>query len=202
MIRGSARYSKYFTFIQPFIRSRFIRTYTPFVLTLWIIIIFILFALKPTLETIVVLQKKQSDAQQILKNLDQKIADLNLAKQNYDNLGENIKSKIQQTIPDNITVKTIAASLEDSARRNDASISALQLQSFILEPKRENSQDNLAEIEFTFNIEGAYQNLLLTLQQLKSTSRLIKITSVSFHSTEGESRNLVMSISGKAYFMK
>ena len=202
MIRGSARYSKYFTFIQPFIKSRFIRTYTPVVLTLWIIIIFILFALKPTLETIFVLQKKQSDAGQILKNLDQKIADLNLAKQNYDNLGESIKSKIQQTIPDSVTVRTIAASLEDAARTNDASISALQFQSFILEPKRDNSLENLAEIEFTFNIEGGYSNLLSTLRQLKSTNRLINISSVSFHSTEGESRNLVMSISGKAYFVK
>lgn len=194
--------NRYYTFISPILKNRLVKNYAPPTITILIMIIFIVFAIKPTLETIFVLQKKVTDAKEVLQKLDQKTKDLNLAKQNYDNLDMSIKNKIQQTIPDNVTVRTIAKSLEESAQRNEASVSALQLQSFTLEQEKEYSVENLAEIEFTFNTEGSYPKLLSTLEDLKSTNRLLTINSVSFHTSGGEGQGLVMSISGKTYFIK
>lgn len=194
--------SRYFTFILPIIKSRLVRNYAPATFTIMIMVVFILLAIKPTLETIFVLQKKVVDAKEILQKLDQKTNDLNLARQNYNNLEASAKFKIEQTLPDNATVRTIAHSLEESAQKNEASVSALQLQSFTLEAKKQFSVEDLAEIEFTFNTEGSYPKLLSTLEALKSTNRLITINSVSFHSSEGEGQGLIMSISGKAYFIK
>lgn len=205
MIKGTIRYFRYSTYIPTFIKGRFVRDYGAIVFTIFTMIIFIVFAIKPTVETIFVLQKKEEDANKILQRLDQKTNDLTLAIKNFENLNESIKNRIQLAIPDNVTIKTITSSLEDTALENDASISALQLQSTTLEPKKVADYwvENLSEIEFTFNITGSYPQLVSVLAGLKSKARLITINAVSFHSTEDEkNQGLVMSISGKAYFIK
>lgn len=205
MIKGTIRYFRYSTYIPTFIKGRFVRDYGAIVFTIFTMIIFIVFAIKPTLETIFVLQKKEEDANKVLQRLDQKTNDLTLAIQNFENLSESIKNRIQLAIPDNVIIRTIASSLEVAAQENGASISALQLQSITVEPKKVEDYwvENLAEIEFTFNIAGSYPQLVSVLAGLKSKSRLITINAVSFHSTEEEkNQGLVMSISGKAYFIK
>lgn len=205
MIKGTTRYFRYSTYIPTFIKGRFVRDYGAIVFTIFTMIIFIVFAIKPTLETIFVLQKKEEDANKVLQRLDQKTNDLTLAIKNFENLNESIKNKIQLAIPNSVTIKTITSSLEDTALENDASISALQLQSITLEPKKVTDYwvENLSEVEFTFNIAGSYPQIVSVLAGLKSEARLITINSVSFHSTEEEkNQGLVMSISGKAYFIK
>lgn len=202
MTKGSIRYFRYFTFIPPIGHIPFVKNYGPTTVTILVMIIFILFAIKPTVESIVVLQKKVEDANKVLKQIDQKTNDLNAAKQNFDSLNESTIFKIQKAIPDTITLNTIAQSLEQSAHQNGASISALQLQSITIEPKKENQVRKLAEVEFTFNIEGTYPKLISVLEDLKKTNRLITINSLSFRNTEEQNPNLVMSIRGKTYFLK
>lgn len=202
MTKGSIRYFRYFTFIPPIGNIPFVKNYGPTTVTILVMIIFILFAIKPTVESIVVLQKEVEDANKILKQIDQKTKDLNAAKQNFESLNESTIFKIQKAIPDTITLNTIAQSLEQSANQNGASISALQLQSITIEPKKENQVRKLAEVEFTFNIGGTYPELISVLQDLKKTNRLITINSLSFRNTEEQNPNLVMSVRGKTYFLK
>lgn len=202
MAKGSARYFRYFTFILPIGNIPFVKNYGPTTATILVMIIFILFAIKPTVASIIVLQKKIEDANKILQQIDQKTKDLNLAKQNYESLDNSIIFKIQSAIPDTITVNTITSSLEQSATKSEASISALQLQPITIEPKKDSQIRKLAEVEFTFNIEGTYPKLVLVLQDLRKTNRLITISSLSFRNTEEQNPNLVMSMRGKAYFLK
>lgn len=202
MLKGSIRYFRYFTFIFPIGNIPFVKNYGPITITISVVIIFILFAVKPTVESIIVLQKKVVDTKEVLKQIDQKTKDLNLAKQNFESLDESTIFKIRSAIPDTITVSTITSSLEQSAHKNEASISALQLQSITLEPKKDSQVRKLAEVEFTFNIDGAYPRLISVLQDLKKANRLITISSLSLRNTEEQNPNLVLSIRGKAYFLK
>lgn len=198
----SERYFRYFTYVKPLVRSPIVKTYGTAIFTILTMIIFILFAIKPTIETIVVLQKKLEDADSILNQLKQKAENLSLGKSNYENLDANIKNKIQTAIPDNIELKSLIQSLESVALRNEASISALQIQPLNLDTKTEDSTGSLGEIDFTFNIEGAYQNLILLLQDLKTSARLISITNLAISKVSEEGGGLIMSLSGKAYFIK
>lgn len=201
-MRPKARYFRYFTYIRPVIRSKIVRTYGSTIFTLAIIIIFILFAIKPTVETILVLQKKLENATQVLEKINQKSKALTQAKENYQNLDPNIKNKIQALIPDTVGIKSVIQTLEGVAVRHEASVSALQVQPLILENKTKATvTQNLAEVAFTFNIEGAYKNLISLLQDLKTSSRLISIDNLSL-SQVSEGEGLIMSISGKAYYLK
>ncbi len=198
---NSSIYSRYFTYIKPVTRLPIVKTYGSTIFTLIIIIIFIFFAIKPTVETILVLQKKLTETSDVLDKVNKKANDLSLGKQNFDNLDPTIKSKLTQAIPDTVTLKSITQALEQTAKLHEASVSALQIQPIVINTKSENSAGTLAEIDFTFNIEGEYENLIALLQDLKSSSRLISIDSLSLSKlTEGS--GLIMSITGKGYYIK
>ena len=195
----SARYSRYFTYIRPIIRSKVVRSYGSTIFTLVIVVIFVLFAIKPTVETILVLQKKIETANELLEKIDQKSKNLTQGKKNYENLELGIKNKIQSLIPDTAQLKSVIQTLEVAASRHEASISALQVEPILLESKTEAL--SLAEMTFTFNVEGAYQNLVSLLQDLQRSARLISINSLSINKI-AEGSGLILSISGKAYYLK
>lgn len=197
----SNRYFRYFTYIKPATNLPIIRTYGSVIFSLLTMTVFILFAVKPTIETILILQKKLADAEQIVNKINLKAVSLSQARENYRNLSSDIKNRIQSIIPDSANLKSVIQTLEQSAKTNEASISALQIQPLTLETKESNVLGSLAEVSFTFNVEGSYQNLIGLLQDLKRSSRLISVDRLTFNKT-GEEKVLILSISGKAYYIK
>lgn len=195
------RYSRYFTYIKPVARLPIVRTYGATIFTIFAITIFIFFAIKPTVETILVLQKRLETSSEVLEKINKKANDLSSAKQNYQNLDQDIKDQIQTAIPDSVNLKSVIQTLEQAAQKNEASVSALQVQPLLIETKKGNLTGSLTEITFTFNIEGSYHNLISLLQDLKSSVRLISIDNLSLNKVSEEG-GLVMSISGKAYYLK
>lgn len=194
-------YSRYFTYIRPVIRLPIVKNYGSTIFTLLTITIFIFFAIKPTVETILVLQKKLANSEEVLQKVIQKANNLSLGKKNYDNLDQNIKNKIAAAIPDTVQLKSVIQNLEQTAKIYEASISALQIQPLVVDTKVDNQIGSISEISFTFNIEGGYQNLIFLLRDLKMSSRLISIDSLSL-SKVSEGTGLIMSLSGKAYYIK
>lgn len=195
------RYSRYYSYIKPITNIPIIKNYGSAIFTVLALIIFIFFAIKPTIETIVVLRKKLADSSQVLEQVNKKVEDISLGKENYGRLDPNIKTKIQTAIPDNISLKSLIQSLEQAALQNQASISALQIQPVTLEAKENNTLGSLAEISFVFNTEGKYQNLISLLQQIRRSARLISTENVILNKL-GEGEGLVMSLTGKAYYIR
>lgn len=194
-------YSRYFTYIKPLTRLPIVKTYGTKIFTLIVMSIFIFYAIKPTVETILVLQKKLDDSTQVLEKINQKTNNLSKAQQNYANLDPNIKSKIKAAIPDTVGLKSVIQTLEQTAKVHEASVSALQIQPLVLGVKTQDNLGTLSEVAFTFNAEGGYQQLISMLQDLKSSDRLISIDNVSL-SKLSEGTGLIMSLSGKAYYLK
>lgn len=200
-MNASAKYFRYFTYIKPIARFPIIKTYGSTIFTLFIITIFIFFAIKPTVETILVLQKKLEDSNEIIEQLNRKTGDLTEAKKNYDNLSPQVKSRVEQAIPDRVTFNSLVQTIESVIKTYDSSISALQIQPINLVPKLEDKTGSIAEITFTLNIEGIYSNLISILQELRLSSRVISIESVTLNKVS-EGSGLIMSIGGKAYYLK
>ena len=197
----SALYSRYFTYIKPISRIPIVRTYGSTIFTLLIMLVFIYFAIRPTVETILVLQKKLADQEQVLQKITKKANDLSLGKQNFDNLESGLNSKIQSAIPDTVELKSLIQALEQTATNHDASVSALQIQPLTLQAKKEDTLGKVSEVGFTFNIEAQYSNMISFLQDLRGSSRLISIDSLSLNKVS-EGSGLIMSIIGKAYYVK
>lgn len=194
-------YSRYFTYIKPIAKLPIVRTYGSTIFTLMITAIFIVFAIKPTVETIVVLQKKLTDSTKVLEKVNQKANNLSAAKANLEKLDSQIKSKIDTAIPNTVNVKSIIQNLEQIAKIHEASISALQIEPLTLETKIDSHVGMLSEISFTFNTEGEYKNLIALLQDFKTSARLISISNLSL-SKLSEGTGIIMSITGKGYYLK
>lgn len=194
-------YSRYFTYIKPIAKIPIIRTYGSTIFTLLIMIVFIFFAIKPTVETISNLQKNLSDSKLVLEKIKKKSSDLSKAKQNFESLSSDTKLKISSAIPNTASLRSIIQTLEGNTRNREASVSALQIQPLVLEPEVTNRIGEIEEINFTFNVEGQYQNLILLLQDLKRSDRLISIDNLSL-SKVSDGSGLIMSLTGKGYYIK
>ena len=196
-----SRYFRYFTYIEPIIRAPLVKTYGTLIMTIVLLIIFVLFAIKPTIETIFLLLKDLENQKSTLAQLKKKRGDLTLAIKNYNSLDSNILSSIETSIPKSTRIDQLVTSLENAASIPEASISALQFQPITIEPPANVTSNALTEISFTFNIEGSYQNLMIILNNLRQSPRLISMDKVLF-SKLSTSSLLLMSISGKAYYIK
>lgn len=201
MNNRSALYSRYFTYIKPITKLPVVRNYASPIFSLLVITILIFFAIKPTIETILILQKKIVDADSVLKKITQKANDLSLGKKNYDNLDPETKDRISAAIPDSINLRTLSQTLEQAARNHDASVSALQIEPFTIATKNTDKLGALTEAKFIFNTEGSYSNLTALLQDLKMSNRLISIDSLAL-SKSNEGNLLILSLSGKAFYFK
>lgn len=197
----STIYSRYFTYIKPVTKLPIIKNYGPTIFSLLTISLLLYFAVKPTFETILVLQKKLADSNEVLQKITQKANNLSLGKENYDNMDQTIKDKIFSLIPDTVSIKSVIQALEQAAQTHEASVSALQIQPLILEPENEAQVGTITEVSFIFNTEGSYNNLVALLQDLQTSSRLLSIDNISLSKTN-DGTSLVMSLSGKAYYLK
>lgn len=200
MDRG--RYSRYYTYIKPFLKNKAVQTYSSLVFSIIVITFFSLFAVKPTLSTIVSLQKSITEQQQILEKVSTKGENLSLGRQNYETLEENIKINLITLIPNSTSLPNIINNLNQLAQNYEASVSGLQVQPIELvgNPQKLNKNSSLQEINFSFNVSGNYGELLDFLNNLANLRRLIDIQSVNF--TKLADGPLVMSVQAKAYFFK
>lgn len=200
MTSKSTKYFRYYTYIEPVIKSPFIKTYGYAIFTLIMTAVFILFAIKPTLETIAVLQKKQTTLSETLQKINKKIDDLGTAQKSYNNIAPDTKSRVSLSVPSGPELTSLIKNLEATTLNTTASISALQFQPVSINKKSETNKNTLKEIAFTFNIEGSYDNLKQVLQNLYSSTRLITVENLSFNKvTSGNI--LLMTITGKAYYL-
>ena len=107
------RYFRYFTYIQPIIKTPFIKTYGSLILTIVALSIFTIFAIKPTIETILILQKTLNDQTEILSAINKKSQDLSLGSNNYKSLvNQGLTDKINTAVPYTPAVGELTGILE------------------------------------------------------------------------------------------
>lgn len=194
--------SRYFTYIRPIMRSKFTKTYSSLIFSLITIFIFSFYAIRPTVTTILSLQKSIGEQSEVVNKLQEKVNSLSEGTRNYENLDGTVKTKIGNLVPDNPDLAALIDSITNAANTAEASVSGLQFQTVKLENKKTQiiKGASLNEIDFALNIQGNFQSLMRLLTTLKKSDRLIKITSVNL--TQPPDSSLIMSLNGKAYFIK
>lgn len=200
---ASTRYSRYYTYIKPLAENKAVKSVAPYIFSLITIMILIIFAIRPTVSTIINLQKNIEENQQVLKQLETKAQNLIEGKKNYENLPPKTKQKINDAVPNQPNVTSVISSLENSSGPQ-ASASALQIQPLTLfDDKTQNNKGaklSLGEVDFSYNISGSFIDLLKTLQNLNNSPRLIQIDNVII--SKQTASPTVLSITGKAYYLK
>lgn len=196
------RKSRYYTYIRPVVRNKFVKTYSSLIFSLVTLSIFSYFAIRPTVTTILSLQKSISEQTGVLNTLKEKVNNLVEGKRNYENIPQPVKKKLDNLVPDNPALASLMNSLAFAAETAEASLSGVQVQPVALENPNTRLSKNaqLAQIDFTFNAQGGFANLMEFLTAVRMSDRLITLSSVNFNQASGS--NLLMSVTGKAYYLK
>lgn len=197
---AAPKYSRYYTYIKPVILNPAVKSSAPYIFSIIAITIFIVFVIRPTISTILELQKNIEESKQTLQSLNKKAQDLSLAKQNLESIDPETLLKIDNSLPRQTNITSLISSLQNAAE-TQASVSALQIQPLtIFDSKAPHTYSNVGEIDFSFNVQGSYSELTTVLNNLQKSPRLLSIRTASI--TKQSDGPAVLSISGKAFFLK
>jgi len=194
--------SRYYTYIRPVLRNKTVKTYSSLIFSLVTITILLIYAIRPTLTTIVSLQKSIDEHREILENLNKKVSDLTQGRKNYEAIDPDLKIKLVDLLPYSPAIPSLINNLLTITNASNATVSGLQIQPIDMEkpPKTLSKDAQLKEVELTFSIQGTYAQSTHILQSLKNISRLIKIESVVFNKPVDSP--LIMTVNAKALFIK
>lgn len=195
-----SRLSRYYTYIKPVFKNRLVKTYSSLVFSLVTTVIFTIYAIKPTVSTIISLQKSVSEQQEILNKLNEKTRNLTDGRENYKKLDDEIKIRLVTLLPDSTALPPLVNDLTSIANINSALISGMQFQPVDLvgSPTQPVKNAPLKEIDFTVNYQAPYPQLIKILETLTRANRLISIQSANFNKPSEDT--LTLSLTGKAYY--
>ena len=178
-----------------------LKIYLELILSLSTILVFSLFAIKPTILTIIELNKEIKAKQETSLNLKQKIKNLQTANNLMQSELENIMY-IHQAIPDNATPETLIKQIENLAKENSLQILGFSTSDVTLLGKDAENKKVQNELPFTFSARGTYQNIFLFLTTLENLRRPIKFDSFIINSNiSEEGKVLVFTITGSVPYL-
>lgn len=179
-----------------------VKNYSSFAFTIFTIMIFAFFAIRPTIGTIISLQKSLEEQTTISNNLELKATNLTEGKKNYQAIDNTTGTQINNMLPSRTNLPSLIQSLNNYSNQAGAVVAGIQFQTVELtgQPTAFIKNPQLQEINFTYNVQGTYSQLKEILQKVTRSTRLITIQSVNFTSVDDQ--QLLMSVNAKAYFLK
>ena len=156
-----------------------------------------LFAINPTLTTIVELNRKLSDSEFINTSLKTKIANLSSLNAQYEAL-TNTWPIVENAVPNDPRVAMILAQIQAIAK--DSKVTLRELQSLTVEiPHFTNKKSILpkeASYVFTVTAQGSKEQLILFVKTLSGFDRITAIETINYANEEIES----VTVRGQIFF--
>ncbi len=187
-----------------------LKIYLELILSISTIAIFSVFAIKPTILTIIDLNKEITQKEETVSKLEEKITNLQSANTILQKEAERL-ILVDQAVPNVADPEQLIKQIEYLA-----SIKNVQLLNFSTsdvtligknETKKkvselENLPDNADEIPFNISASGSYKNLIEYLKILEFQRRPIKVDSVAFNtSTTDSGKILTMTLTGRVPYL-
>ena len=188
-----------------------VRMFLEILLSLITITIFSMFALRPTLLTISQLIKDNKAKQETINKMDQKIKNISIAQNVYDQNIEKIPL-IEQAVPNTPTPENLLRQIEGIAYLDSVTIVGSTVNEVVLigEEKKKSSKneiknlpENVSTITFSVNVTGPYLSLYKFLIDIENSRRPFIISSININSsTKNQEPIIVMLITGQTPYIK
>lgn len=183
------------------------KTYTSIGLSVGLVLVFSVFALRPTALTVTDLNGKLKQGREANQKLDEKIQALGIADQNLKKI-ENTVYLLNEALPQNANTLDLLNKVNFLAKQKNLLVSKSQAQNVEVLSSTQNSsatdatEKTLTEKTLTFELEakGQYENLRDFLLEMGRLNRFLSIDSVSF-TKEKDSNDLKLAFKGTAYFL-
>lgn len=195
---GNSNYEKYYKDLVPYIKKEKNQKYIAIILSLSASIFFLLFAVSPTVSTIVNLRKQISDATFVQQKLSEKINNISTLSQQYIQIQNDI-SYVVDAVPQNPQIPTLVGQIQAIGQQSSVSLSNVQVSPVAL-----TSGGSANSSSFTFEITGnsSFANIQSFLSNLTSMQRAMSVIAIQISKNSNETDSLDFTIRGKAYFKK
>jgi Tfp pilus assembly protein PilO len=166
------------------------------VLTFMALIFFGIFAINPTLSTIIDLKKQLKDSQYVADQLQQKITNLSNLQQKYNTLSPQLPV-VLDAIPQSPSVFLFSGQIQTLAKQSGLSLTSFQ----VFEVKLAGDKPLGQKPSFGFSLEasGDYDKLLAFASSLSHMRRIASIESIGMEK-DTKTNDLTLSIQGRSYF--
>ena len=207
------RYKDFFlNVLQVYYAKPNIKIYLELILSLTTIIIFSIFAIKPTILTIIELNKEIQTKENTIAEINQKLIDLQKANDIMQSESEKL-ARIETAIPSSASPENIILEMERLAAKNSLQILNLSMSEVIImgnEKLKKRGAETFEklpleadELPFTVSLSGSYQNLVLLISDIENQIRPVKIDSLTINtSTTEEGKVLILTVAGRLPFVK
>lgn len=197
------RYKDFFLNIVSLYKQRKdLRVFLELILSLSTMIIFIVFALKPTILTIVSLYKEINEKRSTLSSLNQKITDLQAANAIF-NQSQNFIPDVDAAIFGSPEPDTVSKQILGLASKNGVSLLGISIGQTIIigkgtvakatsevKPLPESAQS----MPVSISIRGNYSNLLSFVKDLENLRIPVKIDSLSISSSQTQEGSIIVGV--------
>lgn len=207
-----SRYKGFFLNIITLYNSKpNLKIYFELILSLTTIVVFSIFAIRPTILTIIEINNEIRSKESTLSKLERKIRDLRTASSVLQNESNSL-SLLDQAVPNQAELENIISQIETIATSNNVTISGISSTDLVLKGdsskvKRDNDvvslPENAQELPLTISVTGEYQGLLSFSKSLEDFRRPFKIDSYSLSATKAvdDSQVLTLTIVARAPYL-
>lgn len=196
-------FNQYYRYISPIVNDPLVRGYFEIISTIILIICLLLFALKPSLETITSLFRQSEDLKVTEAKLEQKIDSLRQARVNYDRFFDRLLV-LDKAMPQAPELSQFISQMEKLINNSNVavkqfSIDKIALTNDLIKKNNGSVEGKLVEIPFSLSFDSDYETALNLLEAVKSLERVVALKEISFQNNS-ENKPIAISCKGVTYF--
>lgn len=192
-----AQYREYLKLL-PNLKDEKAQLYTMLAFTLAAMSIFGIFAINPTLSTIVELKRQLADLHFVYEKLVTKTQNLSTLQQKYLSLTDDLPV-IFDAVPLKPEIPKFIAQVNALLTRSNLQIKSLQTYGVEITPNKKALGKNASSFVFSLEAEGTYKDMLVFIQTITRVNRLVTIDLVSI--AKDDKRDvLILNLRGREYF--
>lgn len=188
-------FDKYYKQVLPYIKQEKNQKYLYIILTLSVTIIFALFAINPTISTIVKLRKEIVDSKFVNEKLTQKVNALSSLSTAYLAIKSDLPF-LMDAIPNNAEAPLLIAQIQSLGSEHSVNFSNIAISPISLNI---NNSTKSSELNFELSGKSSYENFNSFTKDLVNMQRVVVIDAISI-SKDDESDDINLSIKGRAFY--
>ncbi len=196
-ILKNLRQSKYLE-LFPALKQEKTQKFTSIILTFMALSFFGIFAINPTISTIVRLRRELTDARFTETGLTQKISNLSSLGREYQQL-ENDIPYVLNAVPQDPQISLLVAQIQSVAQDSGVILEGVQtFEVEVLTPKT--AQKKYSSFSFSVTAEGGYNEVLRLIDLISTMQRVVSLDIIALNRKADQSGTTQLSLKGTAYF--
>lgn len=181
------RYRRYYQSLEPVLKKSKSQNYTAVIFSFLVVSLFGLYAIRPTIQTILTLRREINDKTEVSKKMEEKITSLIEAQAAYSQIEESLPL-IDQALPDSPDAIPLIIQIRNLAAMTGVHLSAFQLppvplvapESTAVAKSKTSSDTNKQQgFHFTVSVVGPYPAIHAFLSGLLDMRRVISIDAMA-----------------------